>query len=439
MNFRFLVTIFILFAGVNALATNETDYIKIVEKDGRQLFHSKKFGSFFSVGSNSFMESAANLKMKDAFKAQPFADVYEEQFQSYLEFGFNTLGGWSNTEYLKGRLPYTVVLFDDEEYPHFAPLKDCKGNILPSGDADPLLNPFNDPFDPAYTAAVKKYLKTKVRPYAKDTSLMLYWVGHEFGIGGSDYVDLAKFTYSSGIQREFATWLKLKYGSIGAVESSWGLKAKKFEDFVKECPQFKSPVEIKDRKKFVSHVLRKWFELVVGEIRKNDPNHLLSTPKFSVWDHQPQLELSEKDGHFEAMKNLFDLMSVDWYTANTHFSERSMSQILKAASSLKLPVLVAEFGTRQKVEGWTNTPGAKTLVSSQEERGERYRTQLIQLFKNKKFIGAHWFRWQDHITKTDQMNKGVVQVNGAIIEPYKPLQKAMEKVHQEIANDDKSK
>jgi hypothetical protein len=167
-------------------------------------------------------------------------------------------------------------------------------------------------------------------------------------------------------------------------------------------------------------------------IRKIDPHHLISSPKLSVWDHKPQLELAEADGHFDSMKGIFDLISVDWYSPNPQFSKKALSQILNISNELNLPVLVAEFGTRQKIEGWTNTPGAKTLLSTQSERGERYKSQLMQLFEEKRFIGAHWFRWHDHITDTHQMNKGIVQTDGADIKPYLELQKAMSAAHEEI-------
>lgn len=428
-----LVAAFIFIFCIGASASSKADYLVLKKQAGRYLFHSKKFGSFFSVGSNSFMESAANFKMKEAFEKQPLSAIYEAQFESYLEFGFNSLGGWSNTEYLRGRLPYSIILFDDEEYPRSSPFIDCKGNSLPSGDADPLPNPLNDPFDPSYVSALKQYLKVKVLPHAKDQSVMLYWVGHEFGIGGSDFIDLTKFTYSPGIKKEFAAWLKTKYRTVQDLQTAWKTTPKNFESTVQECPQLESDIEGKDRKEFMTHVLRRWFELVVGEIRKNDPNHLISTPKLSIWDHQPQLDLPENNGHFDSMKDIFDLISVDWYTANPEFSEQSLAQIQKVAQKLNLPILVAEFGTRQKIDGWTNSPGAKTLLKSQEERGERYRSQLTQLLNNKNFIGAHWFRWQDHVTKTNQMNKGIVQVNNGKIEPYEPLKKAMSQIHREIS------
>lgn len=173
MHFKMVVLVCFVIS-MKCLAAAETPYISIQLNDGRYLFHSKKQGDFFSVGSNSFMESAANLKMKTAFKARSLKTIYEEQLQSYLAFGFNSLGGWSNTEYLQGRLPYSVILFDDDFFPRASPLKDCAGKLLPSGDAEPLPNPLGDPFDKNYVEAVKIYLRQTISAIAIDPNLMLY-------------------------------------------------------------------------------------------------------------------------------------------------------------------------------------------------------------------------------------------------------------------------
>jgi hypothetical protein len=219
----------ILLIGMQSLAAAESPYIAIHSKNSRFLFHSANYGEFFSVGSNSFMESAANIKMKTAFKAKSFKKIYEEQLQTYISFGFNSLGGWSNRDFLFGKLPYTLMLFDDDLYPREHPLKDCSGRSLPSGDADPLPNPLNDPFDPGYKRKLKEYFQKTVAPNTKDPALMFYWIGHEFGVGGSDYINLSAYTYSPGVQTEFGRWLKQKYRLISTLNAAWGSQEKSFE------------------------------------------------------------------------------------------------------------------------------------------------------------------------------------------------------------------
>lgn len=85
---------------------------------------------------------------------------------------------------------------------------DCKRNKLPSGDAEPFPNPFTDPFTDPFDLenikATQKYLNKKGQPHANDPSVMHFRIGHEFGIGGSYFINLRKFTYSQGVQKNLS-------------------------------------------------------------------------------------------------------------------------------------------------------------------------------------------------------------------------------------------
>jgi hypothetical protein len=97
--FRSFLAIIVFLDPSLLLGAVQSDYITIKKTNERTLFYSKKYGSFFSVGSNSFMEAAENLQIKDLFKKKSIQKIYEEQFKLYQSFGFNSLGGWSNTDY----------------------------------------------------------------------------------------------------------------------------------------------------------------------------------------------------------------------------------------------------------------------------------------------------------------------------------------------------
>lgn len=415
-------------------ASDKSPYITLTQKNGHAYFSSKRYGTFFSVGSNSFMEAAANNPMKAVFRGGSLKKIYEEQLAEYESFGFNTLGGWSNTTGLRGRLPYTKVLFDDDEFPRAHPLIDCHGRALPSGDAEPLPNPVNDPFSPVYKRELQAYFAKVVRPYRADPALMLYWVGHEFGLGGSDAIDFSQYLHSPDIRQEFQNWLRNKYRTVEALSRAWKSSDATIEQAVKRCGSDRTG-EMADRRAFSKVVLRRWFELVTSEIRRADPNHLLSTPKLSIWDFEPGLARAREAGHFAAMVELFDLISVDWYTSAPEHSEVAYAELSELSRELKMPVLVAEFGTRQRIEGWTNTPGAKKLLSTQAERGARYESQVFRMYRENWIVGAHWFRWQDHITDHDQMNKGIVRVDPvrSAVVPYLELKEAVKRTHESIA------
>ncbi len=106
-----------------------------------------------------------------------------------------------------------------------------------------------------------------------------------------------------------------------------------------------------------------------------------------------------------------------------------MNQILSVSRKLNLPILISEWGLRQEIAGWSNTPGAKSLVKTQRERAQNYTSQILNIFKLPEFIGAHWFRWQDHIMGDHKFNKGIVMAQGSTLEEYQELTHSMTSIH----------
>lgn len=421
------ISLFILLAA----PASAGDFIKIRKYGERPLFHSKQFGAFWSIGMVTFMDSGANDPLKALFKKSDSKELYDQEFLRIQNLGFNTLGGWSNTEFLKSRAPYSVVLFDDPDHPLNWPLKDINNKPPSLADSEAPC-PIGDPYDPEYLSALKKYLDKYVTPLSKDERLLMYWMGAEFGLGDTNAIDFSKYIFSHYVNAKFAGWLEEKYKSIEGLKSNWLIDAKSFTDAAKRS--LDSSKYQSDALEFSNLVIKDWLTLVVGEIRKRDPNHLIGSPKISAWDFKPFLETPMKLGHFKTFRGLFDLFSVDWYSGKPQHNETGLNQILSIARELGVPIIVAEWGLRQKMEGWSNSPGAKSLVSSQQERAQNYSSQILNIFKYPEFIGAHWFRWQDHITKTHQFNKGIIQVKDEKIVEYEELTQAMKKAHSKILN-----
>ena len=125
------------------------------------------------------------------------------------------------------------------------------------------------------------------------------------------------------------------------------------------------------------------------------------------------------------------MLSVDMYTAKKEYPAELINDLRGISYMLGLPVLVSEFGTREEMQGWSNTPGAPKFVASQQERSIRYRSQVMQLFAEPWIVGVHWFKWGDHFSTNHQMNKGMVTVKDDAIVPYDELVKSMSEVHGE--------
>lgn len=376
------------------------------------------------------MDAGANVPLKKLFKKKYGQKLYEQEFSRVKKLGFNTLGGWSNTQYLKNRMPYGIVLFDDPDHPLNSPLKDFEGKKPPFADSD-VPCPIGDPYDPGYIEAVKKYLGKYVGKVKNDERLLMYWIGAEFGLGDTNAIDFSKYIYSSGVQKEFQTWLQSRYRTLTKLNKNWNTKFTSFQQAAATKP-LKSYHYKNDTLDFSVKVIRDWFQLVVGEIRKIAPNHLIGSPKISIWDYEPFLDRPIKLKHFETFKGFFDVFSIDWYSGKPTHKKKGLNQLIKISRELKQPIIIGEWGIRQDIDGWSNTPGARSLVETQKERGKNYATQLLSVFKHPEFVGAHWFRWQDHIIGKHQFNKGMIKPKEGSIVEYSELTKSMQKVHHEI-------
>lgn len=393
--------------GLQFMTEPNGGFIELKKYSGRTLFYSDATGPFWSIGVNAFMNPSGNDPLTEVIARSSYKTVYEDQFRSLTQNGFNTLGGWSNVDRLNDRLPFGIVLFDasvDEDMPMMAPLINVKGGQVPAGDSgEPC--PIRDPYNKQYQAALDKYIKAKVEKYRESKSLLCYWIGHEFGWGDSEVIDFSDYLHSKDISLKLQEWLK-QNGKTNPTKQ--------------------------DLREFATVVVSDWFALVVQTIKKYDPNHLISSPKLSVYDRGAHLHKPLDLGHFESFRGHFDLLSVDTYTAEEAYPIGLVNDLRGISYMLDLPVLVAEFGTRQKMDGWTNTPGAPKFVASQQERTDRYRSQVMQLFEEPWIVGAHWFKWGDHFSQRHQMNQGMVTVKGGAIAPYTELVDGMRRVNLDI-------
>lgn len=233
------------------------------------------------------------------------------------------------------------------------------------------VSPISSIDDPGYREHLTQYLEKKVVEY-KNNPVLCYAVGAEIGLGDSDAID------------------------------------------------------------YPLPIVRDWLAFVTSTLRKLDPGKLICSPKLSVWDFGPYLNEPIQKHHFDTFEGMFDLLAVDWYSKQVTPSQIDWHQLDEVSIKLGIPVFVAEFGTRQAIPGWNNTPGAKSIVQTQAERASRYKTQMEFFFSKPNIVGVHWFRWQDQLSSEHQFNKGIVKVEDGTIRPYSELTQEMKLTNQAI-------
>jgi len=364
---------------------------------------------------------------------------------------------------------YTVVLNPAATDDGWS-LKDEHGQVLRPGYSSYRMG---DPYNPEFLADIDWMVAEDVAPRVGDPRLQMWFLGNEIGIWDrtdpdqQGVRDFRRYLWSdcpAGSSPDtplcaphaLAAFLRSEYGALSALNAAWE-SAYPGEDFAVIVEQGPRPVPYEhdcnltcryDLQRFVhDEMLARWVHETTTRVRAADPHHLLSSPRMALsnassyrfwspassedpdfWADAPDtpvptdgeaatwcpFDLLARDGDAG-----FDLISVNVYTGHEAFDEPWFSQgVEKLHQRSGLPIYVSEFGVRAKIEGWSNAGGATAFVPSsdgvddQEQRGERYASQLAQFAGLPYVIGAAWHAWSDRYLADDaerQINLGLVQ------------------------------
>ncbi len=369
---------------------------------------------------------------------------------------------------------YTVVLNPAASSDEWA-LKDEHGTALRPGYSGYRMG---DPFNPCFWDDIEEMIAEDVEPRVDDPSLQMWFLGNEIGIWDrTDHDvegvrDFRRHLWSdcpadSSLDEPLcaphalASFLREEYGSLTALNSAWesAYSGPDFAVIVEEGPR---PVPYEhdcnltcryDLQRFVhDELLARWVEETTTRVRAADPGHLLSSPRLSLsnptnhrfWSpassDEPDYwadaldvpvptdsaeatfcpyDLLARDGSAG-----FDLISVNIYTGGEEFEEPWFSNGLeKLHERSGLPIYISEFSVRAKIDGWSNAGGATAFVPAsdgiddQQQRGERYASQLAQFARHPFVIGAAWHAWSDRYLADDpdrQINIGLIQCTDPI-------------------------
>jgi hypothetical protein len=359
--------------------------------------------------------------------------------------------------------PYTIVLDVAPSPGSRCALRDEHGNELSSGFARRLIG---DPFNPAFLAHLDTMVAAKVAPRRDDPRLQMWFAGNEIGLfdiaghDGQGVRDLRRWIWSdvpagSSIdephcaRHALAAFLRERYaGSIAALNSAWASSYGDFATIVDAGPR---PVPYahdcngrcgEDLQRFVhDRLLAEWVRAITVRIRHADPNHLVASPRLAVQSqekyrfftgrHQPAPDHwadapTEEIGSDSATVRYspfdllgrdgdagFDLVAINAYTGRPTFPQPWFSGgLAKIHRQSGLPILISEFGVRQRIESWSNRGGAGAFVDDQVQRGQSYGSQMAQFISFPYVVGAAWHAWSDRYIPTDdkqQINLGLVQ------------------------------
>lgn len=290
------------------------------------------------------------------------------------EWGFNTIGAWSDGEGFGTAMAYTPIL------------------NIGSG--------VKDYFSTELEQQAARIAASAVRPRRDDSNLLGWFLGNEMHWG-----------------------------------RDWRSQHPLLEDYL-ELPE-EAPGRVVaeahrgDPGGFLLAVADRYFAVATRAVRAEDPNHLIlgvrastiATPPEVVQAAAPWLDVFSVNHYdlppgWQGLYNVFDTTESDDWLRRYHELSR-------------LPLMITEFTYRAKESDVPNTyPPIYYLFETQAERAEAMRTYVQRCYDAPYIVGHHWFEYYDDPpggrSDGEDSNFGLVSNDD---EPYAAMVETMKKIH----------
>jgi hypothetical protein len=297
----------------------------------------------------------------------PDRDAWEASVLSRLsEWGFNTIGAWSDPELWKRGFPYTVIL-----------------DIAARSGADWQHGKPVDVYAARFEATAHQIANAECKPRAQEKFLVGYFSDNELRWGpdwrGKETMleMYLKLPPDAAGRQHAVQFLRKQYGDdIGKLNRAWKVEAKNFDAI--PLPGTTDDYRA-DAEKFLAEVADRYFQVCAQAIHSADPHHLYLGARFAG-----QLP----DAVFRAAR-FADVASINIYS----FDPRPLAERLYMVAGK--PVLITEFTFRAQDSGLPNTRGAGPKVPDQAARSKAYTEYVTRLESLPEAIGFHWFQWVD--------------------------------------------
>lgn len=350
--------------GVNSVAWGTLEFI-----DGREHYFSEKgvYSTRFKRHTLNHQERGNRIQWGTATPEE----VFRKRFDSW---GINTLGPWTDMEFLKKmRRPYTVLLRQNDRF--------CDG------------------FDPAFRKALLADLNY-FHWTIQDPMCIGYFVTNEMYYGGP--TGWAKIMMQKNAEQpgklKFKEFLEQRYQSIVSLNQAWDKSYSDFNSFLSDTQPPVTDAGKRDLEEFSRILIRKFFAVSRDVLKSVAPNHLFLGSRFQM----------SAGAAYDFLAELFpeycDVASYNCYWLGLdHFSPQIPD----------MPIMITEFSI-----GGAFTRGhfySSLSVSgfTPEERKEALRRYYESALRNPRIVGMHYFclmdqplcgRWSDG----ENMNLGIL-------------------------------
>ena len=288
-------------------------------------------------GRHHYREAAeAKYKTREAWA--------QAQHKRLIDWGWNTIGAWSDWRAFRDKMPYTFILYVGN--------RNWKGG------------PEGDPFAPAFRESCRAAFEKELAALKDDPFLIGVFLSNEMKWGpdhrGYHLLDdfMKKKSDAVGKKRLIA-FLKERYKTLDALKKDFRTRVKMWDDLGKEqyLASRRTPEALETQLAWSAEVAEAFFKVSDEEFRRVDPNHLNLGVRFiSQFTPRRVIEVAGK---------YVDVMSINFYEMRGRFEE-----ILRSLSPDYLPIddclaahykygkrliLISEWGYRAADVGLPNS------------------------------------------------------------------------------------
>lgn len=292
------------------------------------------------------------------------AEVIHQRLRSW---GFNTIANWSDeaTRLLR-RTPYTDAIGSSR-------VKMIEGS-------EGYWGKFPDVFDPSFAESLRRGMAGKLGKSANDPWCIGYFSDNEMSWG--DDVSLAisalKSPSDQAAKKEFIGDLKAKYGDIARLNQAWATTHTSWDALLqsREAPNPGKAAD--DLASFYTKTAERYFRTVRDTIKAVAPNQLYLGCRFA-WVNARAAAAAAK---------YCDVVSYNLY-------QRTVADF-QFNGGADVPLIIGEFHFGALDRGMFHT--GLVLVGNQEARAEAYKEYVRGALRHPRFVGCHWFQYQDEPT-----------------------------------------
>ncbi len=364
------------------------------------------------------------------------------QYELLESWGFNSLAGWTVDEFAEisadhylrkeNYLPmYSVLNFSimgpDKDYY----VKDNKGHYKGVSD-----HSFPDPFNPQWRRDAREKAESMIRRYRDKAWFAGWFMDNEI-----DYGSLFRYVWGEYSAKEFMRFLENKYGDIKDLNKAWtstfgSYDYASFQDILSDKPEpaeWDDPLFI-DFTAFERIMMAEYIGYTYDLVKELDPNHLLISNRLNLG---PMMCLYRTID----LWSRYDMICVNIYPQNLFvgFSKGELALLDWIHEKTGKPLIIGEWSVPamdSELYDFGKDPFGRPMdwswpqvMKDQTQRGEAYRTCMMQLASKPYMIGAGWFKVLDVNSYSRRANRGLINGEHQV---YSEMIEAVSSTNKEI-------